>query len=131
MNGRRTVETFLQDDSGLPLLEYSPTVTTSVMYDTTPPVAHVKPAYGTHGGSATISYRANDNLAPRCLVTIFVQSKSGATVKKFKIGWVKAGAWHTKTFACGLAKGTYNTIVTARDLAGNTADAAGAHLYVK
>jgi beta propeller repeat protein len=130
--GRRTVEVVFQDDSGLSGVEYSPRVAATVTLDMTPPASRGRTSYGTHGGTASIRYRVDDNLAPRCTATIVVKTRSGATKKTFTLTKVTTGVWHSRTFACALPRGSYVFTVSAVDLARNAGAASGgATLVVK
>jgi len=71
------------------------------------------------GKTAKLKYRADEDFSSTVNVTIKVYkgSKLKATIK---CGTVGQGAWHTKSWKCKLAKGSYKWKVYATDAAGHS-----------
>jgi sugar lactone lactonase YvrE len=70
------------------------------------------------GKTATFKYQAADDISNSVKVTIKIY-KGSSLKKTISVGTVSQGAWHTKTWKCTLAKGTYTWKVYATDLTGH------------
>jgi DNA-binding beta-propeller fold protein YncE len=70
------------------------------------------------GKTAKLKYKADEDFSSTVRVTIKVYkgSKLKATLK---LGTVSQGVWHTKSWKCKLAKGSYKWKVYATDAAGH------------
>jgi beta propeller repeat protein len=98
----------------------SPLATGSITLDTHGPSCSVPRAVTVaKGETVAITYRVNDNLAARAVVTMRIKNAAGATVEIMQIGSRPTGRALTRGYRCRLAAGAYKIVVTAVDLAGN------------
>jgi len=72
------------------------------------------------GRTVTLKFKVTDIKATTLWVRIVIRNGAGKTVKTLSASGQKPNVVLSKSFSCGLAKGTYRFSVYATDLAGNT-----------
>jgi hypothetical protein len=106
-----------------------------VLIDTTPPQVIVLPATAPHGHTAIVNFKVTDKLSPQFRVVRAAVTGPGtsSTVRHQASSkqWLKIKGLNGWSFTCNLSPGTYETLITVSDLAGNTSSPGSGRLVVK
>ena len=93
---------------------------TIVRIDTRAPVVTVLPASATRGKRAVVKIKVVEALSPQIRIKGDVVNKRGKVVHTATSTWIrKTSALNGWSFTCQLKRGTYKTLITVFDRAGN------------
>ena len=104
-----------------------------VKIDTTGPVCAAKNATVTRHKACRLYIKVHDARSPQVTRVLTIETRSGVVKKRWSWGYnTNSASWHSVSYKCNLAKGTYRLLVSGKDLAGNGQSVLGkAWLHVK
>ncbi|MEI6725913.1 MAG: IPT/TIG domain-containing protein [Actinomycetes bacterium] len=101
--------------------------------DTVGPVCAAKNATVRHNGTVKLYFRVYDAQSAKVMKQLVIATPSGVVKQKWTWGYRESyDGWWSVPYTCRLTRGSYEILVTGKDLAGNSASKVGrATLTVK
>ena len=104
-----------------------------VKIDTRGPACAAKSVTVVRGRTCRLYYKVHDALSAKVTRMVTLTTRSGVVKKRWSWGYgANSASWRLLSYRCTLAKGSYRTTVSGKDLAGNAQSVLGkTWLYVK